>query len=94
MDRRSDNEDMKTLLVGMTSLHGKLDSLQSELLGNGQPGRIQRIESEIQTVEARSNTAIQAVSDKANSALIKLAAIGGGIALFVFGFEAYVHLLK
>lgn len=33
--------------TSLASLHEKNDALRVELLGNGQPGRIQRIESEI-----------------------------------------------
>ncbi len=39
--------------ASLEGLHEKVDALRKELLGNGQPGRIQRLENDIESVKSK-----------------------------------------
>lgn len=43
-----------TVLESLARLHAQYDMLYRELLGNGQPGRIQRLEGSMSTLERRT----------------------------------------
>lgn len=49
-----DDYRISEILTSLASLHTKHDTLRTELLGNGQPGRIQRLEDDVK--EYKENT--------------------------------------
>lgn len=67
---------MLEIRADLAAIKTALDDLKRELLGNGQPGRIQRIETRLEPVERFVHQAQSCI--RITAWLIGVAAVGGG----------------
>jgi hypothetical protein len=73
-----DSEQFGQLMSGITRVETEQCALRRELLGNGQPGRIQILEGKISTVEKTADV-LQADAGKLRWKLGTLSAVAGSV---------------
>lgn len=82
-------------VVQMLSAHSsEFESFRRDLLGNGQPGRIQRIESSVTALDTKTALSVSKLYDRIGGISKRAAFLSGGIAGIGFLIGIAVHFWK